>query len=215
MLRRVARHFLFLVAFNTVFAVNRSNIVFSFYLWRFIMRSYETSRKIFSILEFFGWAAVVLGAIVVVTGFGAASATRGYNGSGLALMAIVPGLALAFFGLMGIAGAQVGRAGVDTAEMTGQMLKVARDQLQVSKDALRGGKQTETGFASVAKRKEPALSKPVKKKKEVSPQATIEAEKIKYWGKTIEQKNGLFLFDGTEFTDLKDAQLHIRQLSNK
>ena len=51
--------------------------------------------------------------------------------------------------------AQIGRAGVDTAEYNQHILKVARDSLDISKQTLRQGKVLEESFATRA-RQEPA-----------------------------------------------------------
>lgn len=96
------------------------------------MRDYSTARTIFSILEFVAWTAVVIGVIVAVTGAGAAGR---YGGGGAGLVAAVPGLILSVVGLIAAATVQFYRAGVDTAQMTGKMLKIAEEQLQVSKAA--------------------------------------------------------------------------------
>ena len=125
------------------------------------MRSYEAARTYFSILSFISWCVILLGVVVVLVGFGAASQmSRGFGGtpSGLALLsAVVPGAGLAFAGFMGLVFAQIGRAGVDTAEYSQQSLKVARDALEVSRHSLQKADDLRQGFEGLRVREpEPA-----------------------------------------------------------
>ena len=94
------------------------------------MRDYSTARTIFSILEFVAWTAVVIGIVVAFMG---ASAGGYYSRSAAGLAGAIPGLVLSFLGLIGAAFVQNCRAGVDTAEMTGKMLKISEQQLQLAR----------------------------------------------------------------------------------
>jgi len=112
------------------------------------MRSYETARTLFGFLEFVAWAVVVLG---VVAGLLIAEGmSRDASGVEL-LIAALPGVAISLFGLIFVAIIQTARATVDSAEYTQQMLKIARDQLEISLQVLRGSGQQVSGFAKVAK----------------------------------------------------------------
>ena len=102
------------------------------------MRNYSTARTIFGILEFVAWTAVVIGIIVAIM---VASAGGYYTGSAFSLAGAIPGLILSLLGLIGAAIVQNCRAGVDTAEMTGKMLKISEQQLQLSR--------TSAGYGSV------------------------------------------------------------------
>ena len=97
------------------------------------MRSYENARGLFSFLEFLAWGGVLLGIAIIFVSMEAAS--RSFGG-GAGLLAAMPGIAISLFSLIWVAIIQVARAGVDTAELTQQSLKVARDQLEVSKQAI-------------------------------------------------------------------------------
>ncbi|WP_323771753.1 hypothetical protein [Antarctobacter sp.] len=104
------------------------------------MRSYEAARGLLGFLGFLAWCAIVGGVVVAIGAGSAVSQTRSFGVSGGAMagmVAAMPGLILAFLGFLALAQVQTGRAGVDTAEYTQQMLKIARDQLEVSKQSLK------------------------------------------------------------------------------
>ena len=115
------------------------------------MRSYQAARTFFSILGFLSWCIIVLGVIVVVIGMAAAGQTgRGFGGPAMAGLAMLPfGIVIAFLGFLGLVFVQSGRANVDTAELTQQGLKIAREQLEISKQALKQGAILEQGYAAL------------------------------------------------------------------
>ena len=113
------------------------------------MRSYETSRGILGLIEFLCWVGIALGIIAALLAGSAAAKFSGYGAPSFFAVAL-PGIVLASLGLIGVVQCQMARAGVDTAELTGQVLKVARDQLDVSKQALRQGRSLEQGFSALA-----------------------------------------------------------------
>ena len=84
--------------------------------------------------------------------FGAASAANRGFGGGTEIFAAMPGIVIGIISLFGVALTQNGRATVDSAEYGQQMLKVARDQLEVSKQSLKQGNGLENSFADLAKR---------------------------------------------------------------
>ena len=89
------------------------------------MRSYEAARNLFGFLGFIAWIAIIIGVIAALVGGSAASGARGWGAgpNGMAvIMAAMPGMGLAFVGFLGLAAVQIGRATVDTAEYTQQML---------------------------------------------------------------------------------------------
>lgn len=116
-------------------------------------RSYEAARKIFSVLEFISWAVCIIGAITFVIGLtrlGSVSTDPFRGGpSPISVYGLIfSGIFMGFSGLLGAAMAQFYRAGVDTAEYTQQMLKVNRNQLEVSRQALEQN-ATPQSFADV------------------------------------------------------------------
>lgn len=113
------------------------------------MRSYEAARGMFSFWSFLAWGLIVVGAVAALLGFqAAAEISRFSRGSGLeAVLGFVPGFVLMLSGFFWLAFVQIARASVDTAEYTQQMLKVARDQLEVSRQGLNGAGQPAESFA--------------------------------------------------------------------
>ena len=102
------------------------------------MRSYEAARAYYSFFGFLSWCVIVLGAIVALGALTAlGQMSRSFGGSSaIGLAGLIPGIAIMFAGFLGLVTVQIGRAGVDTAEYTQQMLAIARDQLQVSRQGL-------------------------------------------------------------------------------
>lgn len=118
------------------------------------MRSYDAARGLFSFLAFIAWSAVVVG---VIAAFGGAQMRTGLDGA-VGIMGALPGIGIAILGLFQVAVIQAARATVDTAEYTQQMLKIARDQLDVSIQSLKQGERIETGFSAL-KQPEPTKAK--------------------------------------------------------
>ena len=190
------------------------------------MRSYEAARSLFSFLGFIAWSVVVLGVLVALVS--AAGGSR-FGGAGAGLLAMVPGVAIGIAGFILVAFVQMGRATVDTAEYTQQMLKIARDQLDVSKQGLNQGKVLEQGFAALksAPEERPAASfadttsdaSPTKasnsqSKLKLAP-ASKSVETIEYSGKEIHIENGKALYNGISFDTLGKAKDYIDNFASK
>ncbi|WP_430449488.1 hypothetical protein [Rhodophyticola sp.] len=94
--------------------------------------SYGAARGVLGFAELALWCGIGLGVIIAIVAGGAAS--RGFGSSGL--LAAVPGISMAIFCFVGVVLVQMGKAAVDTADYSFQMLGVARQQLDVSKQAL-------------------------------------------------------------------------------
>lgn len=181
------------------------------------MRNYEMARFVFLLLEFFAWLGVAAGVMITfgVTGL----AARGFGASGL--VAAIPGIAITIAALLCVAIVQNGRAAVDTAELTQQMLKVARDQLEVSKQALKQGDTLKQGFAALAKANEahaspsvgyatpkaasasePSTQTPVKSfSARSSDEPEIDGNIFRYKGQTAELSAGAWRLNGMPFYD--------------
>lgn len=145
------------------------------------MRSYGTARSLFGFLELVAWSAVVIGMLAAFAG--ADTRSGGMFGGNIGIIGAVPGIIITVLGLFQVAIVQAARATVDTAEYTQQMLKIARDQLDVSKQSLKQGERIETGFSAL-KQPEPTrakasfadrIEKPKRKKKKKKSKAPIEA----------------------------------------
>ncbi len=95
--------------------------------------NYGAARGVLATAEFLMWCGVAIGVIIAVLSAGAAS--RGFGSPGL--IVAVPGLVISAICFLGVVLAQIGKAGVDSADYSYQMLSVARDQLEVSRQSLK------------------------------------------------------------------------------
>ncbi len=179
------------------------------------MRSYEAARSLFSILAFLAWAVVVLGVIAAIGGSEAAS-SFGRRGPGV--LAAIPGIGICLFGLILVAMVQMGRAAIDTAEYTQQMLKIARDQLDVSRMGLNQGKALEQGFAAL----KPVLEeKPTASFADATPETNSvpqevdleptapEIEDFVHRSRLVRAVGNEFIFAGHHFDSVEAAKTHI------
>ncbi|MEM7691054.1 MAG: hypothetical protein AAF194_01230 [Pseudomonadota bacterium] len=98
------------------------------------MRSYQTARTYFTLLEMASWAAIALGALLGIFGLLAAFSANTAGGAVAFLAfgtALLPAFAFCGAGLAGLVYAQTARAGVDSAEYALQGLQIARESLEV------------------------------------------------------------------------------------
>lgn len=176
------------------------------------MRSYHAARALFSFLAFCAWTVVIIGVLVGVLGAGGGSR---YGGAGTGLLAMAPGIGIAISGLILVAFSQMGRANVDTAEYTQQMLKVARNQLEVSKQSLKQGVAFSKSYSSLNKEtlQNPGhASKPVNQdnaspsQEEPIPNS---GKKVSYNGHVITETSGIFHVRDAEFRQIKHARAYI------
>jgi len=175
------------------------------------MRSYEAARTLFGFLAFCAWSVVVIGLIsAMVTG----TAVSQYAGSNAGFAAAIPGIGLAITGLLLLAFVQMGRASVDTAEYTQQMLKISRDQLEVSRQVLNQGNSSTSGFAGTIKKAKPSLRHSMYARTD---QATnianahdSDAEReIQHNGFTIQDMGNCFQVDSRPFERIEHAKNYI------
>lgn len=184
------------------------------------MRSYDAARSLFSFLGFVAWVAILLGIVAALVGAGAGGTASRWGGgpTGLAsLIGALPGIAIIFSGFLGLAAVQMGRASVDTAEYTQQMLKIARDQLDVSQQAL---KQASNAQRSFADRTEASVgtdgSRPNGQTRQEPKLTNTSAsysykigETIIYRGKEIRVTEGGYVFDRIPFHTIDEARASI------
>jgi hypothetical protein len=186
--------------------------------WRVnIMRSYEAARTLFSFLAFSAWSVVVIGGLVALV---SAAGVSQYGGGGAGMLAMVPGIGIGLTGFILVAFVQIGRATVDTAEYTQQMLKISRDQLEVSKQGLKlqsAGPQTFAAAAQKNSGEKPKssfanqvdkASPPTREITDPEPKQ-LNHETTLYLGKTIEIESGSFLYNRIPFKTLLAAQKYI------
>lgn len=114
------------------------------------MRSYEAARGLFSFLAMCSWGIILVGGIVAFAAGAALSSGFGGNPNAITLIfAFMPGAGISLAGLYGLAIVQMARAGVDSAEYGQQALGVARQQLEVSQQALNQSKQLAASYAAL------------------------------------------------------------------
>ena len=97
-------------------------------------RTYATARSIFTVLEFVGWALVIMGGLGALIGF-ATGGMFGFLSRGdppfvARVISTLPGLAFAVGGLFAVANVQSSRANVDQAEMSREMLALMKSAKQ-------------------------------------------------------------------------------------
>lgn len=188
------------------------------------MRSYEAARSLFSFLAFFAWCVIILGAGVALFSSVAVgnSGSFGRNLSGLAVFtSLLPGFGISLLGLLGLALVQMGRATVDTAEYTQQMLKIARDQLEVSRRGLKGASDAPQSFSAATPREEPSVSAQYRKveidpplQNGSDPQAPeIPKSAEMYNGHAIERRGNRYIVEGASFMTVGNAKRHINKLA--
>ncbi|WP_415404116.1 hypothetical protein [Tateyamaria sp. SN3-11] len=111
------------------------------------MRSYEAARGLYSFMEFFSKSVIGLGVLCVIGALFMSTSDAGGNIGIIAVIAVIAvGLTVGMGGLFGLIMAQLGRASVDSAEYAQQSLQVAREQLELSRQALVQTRPTREGY---------------------------------------------------------------------
>jgi len=191
------------------------------------MRSYKAARSLFSFLGFCAWVVIVVGGIVALVGASAASQVSSYGfggkGSELASLAgLIPGLGVCLTGFILLALVQMGRASVDSAEYSQQMLKIARDQLQISRQSLNShdssGRTFSTQNSNLADSNSgSAYASPrtvARRDAAFSEKPSDPIDKIiTYKGHQIECRGLNYTLGATQFHSLEYAKNHIDQIS--
>lgn len=168
------------------------------------MRSYEVARTIYSILEILAWASIVIGLIAAL---GGASAGSSFARNGAGLLGAVPGIIIMISGIFLVGSVQSWRANVDSAEYGQQMLKVARDQLEVSKQALRTSDSQPNTFGALRAEQEAGRSdRPEKRVVPAAPVKHAPDEVIEYRDRSIVRNGMAFSVSGKEFVSLERAK---------
>ncbi|WP_371229921.1 hypothetical protein [Roseovarius sp. 2305UL8-3] len=184
------------------------------------MRSYEAARGYFSFLTFVSWCVIVLGGIAVLGGLAAVGQMGRGFGSGpntfAIIGAVIPGAGLAFAGFMGLVFAQIGRAGVDSAEYGQQMLQIARDQLDVSRRGLNKHTDTPQSFAVLKTPKADQTAEtaqhgyPQSKPTTGTPSETeAKPSLVAHNGHEIEFRDDQYIVDGRKFEFLTRAKHYV------
>jgi hypothetical protein len=114
------------------------------------MRSYHAARAVFTLFSTLAWIVILAGGALAVISSGLAAERAGFGNEMVALMAAIPGAILSLLGFVMLVLSQIGRAGVDTAEYSQQILKASRDHMEVSQQLVRQGEKLEQGYAALA-----------------------------------------------------------------
>jgi hypothetical protein len=116
------------------------------------MRSYHAARAVFTLFSTLSWIVILAGGALAVISSGLAMERASFGGGNemVALMAAIPGAILSLLGFVMLVLSQIGRAGVDTAEYSQQMLQASRDHMEVSRQLVRQGEKLEQGYAGLA-----------------------------------------------------------------
>jgi hypothetical protein len=186
-------------------------------------REYTTARSVLGFLEFVSWTALVVGILGALAGASVASRTGfGPASTGAAFAAALPGLALALLGLLGAVQCQIGRAGVDTAEMTGKMLDLSEEQMRLLRAAggqsiVQGanslGAQTGGPVAATSASAHPAEPEAASAQAEEGPKPDVPAFETPYKGYTIVQQGRDVFVEGKKLGSTTDAMLLIDSLA--
>ncbi|WP_421702331.1 hypothetical protein [Aliiroseovarius sp.] len=184
------------------------------------MRSYGVARTLFSILEIVGWLVVVVG---IIAGFTLAGSAGRYVPDSQKVLLFLMGASSSLVGLFFVGAVQHWRAGVDSAEYNQQMLKVARDQLAVSKQGLKQNNSSPHGYAAkteespIANRRSfSAEKREASRAPKVQPEPQTSAgQKIEHSGKTILVEGDTYSYDGIPFKSLEKAQHYIDTYASK
>lgn len=96
-------------------------------------KQYGTARSLLSFAEFVAWIGILVGVAFAFFAFDKGLHSI-YGGTNIAagVIASMPGAAIAFMGIIVVAFVQMGRAGIDTAEMTRELVTLNRRQLEIA-----------------------------------------------------------------------------------
>ena len=180
------------------------------------MRKYQAAHLYLGILSFISWILIIVGALLFINGLmGIAEMRHRVTFSNMfSLTSLNDGFWLLLYGFVGLAVEQIFRAVIDIADITQLQLKVARDQLEVSRQALNQGARFEPGYAARQAAKEELLGAPG----EAPPKASFADRKainhrsgdtIEYKGKHIRVVEAGYVFGAQVYTDLEEVYAHI------
>ena len=179
----------------------------------FTTSNYRAARSVFGIAEFVLWCGFGLGIILAIVAAGAAS--NGFGSPGI--LAAAPGLAFSILCFIGMVIVQIGKAGVDSADFAYQSLAIARQQLEISKQAL---KQDAKVLSFADRAQISPLENPIRS---VEPETTsygtppaVSASKDTardwdYRDTRIHRTEHGFLVEGQTFQSLGDAKRYVDQ----
>lgn len=117
------------------------------------MRSYEAARRYFSFIEFICKSVILVGFLILLGAVLAISevdaGVRMLVSPAAILVGFPFGAWVVFTGFMGLVRVQDARASVDAAEYAQQGLKISREQLEISRQALKQGAPASAGYVAL------------------------------------------------------------------
>ncbi len=170
------------------------------------LRSYDVARKTFSFLEFVGWSVVVVG---IIAGFVLAESAGRYASEGQKVLLFLMGASGSLLGLFMVGAVQNWRAGVDSAEYSQQALKVAREQLEISKQSLKRQQTNSASFAAVASSTEQQPTTSFERKEPSVTPSPITTEPGEHRGHKIIRVGGSYRAVGDVFASHDEAMAAI------
>ncbi|MCR8551156.1 hypothetical protein M4578_25350 [Salipiger sp. P9] len=178
------------------------------------MRSYEAARSLFSFLAFIAWCVIILGVLAALLAGGVAGNARSFGGGPTVFLAILPGIGIAIVGFVCLALVQIGRATVDTAELTQQMLEIARDRLEISRNALSSAGMPANTFENLTLSEKTDSSISFRERSSEAESATLLRAEDRdgittFNGQKIKRVGATFVVDGLPFFTMEDAKAYI------
>ena len=96
-------------------------------------QQYGTARSLLSFAEFIAWIGILAGVAFALFAFDKGlNSIYGGNNVAAGVIASMPGAAIAFMGIIVVAFVQMGRAAIDTAEMTKELVTLNRRHLEIA-----------------------------------------------------------------------------------
>ena len=179
------------------------------------MQNHETNRSVLSFINFVSWVGIAAGVFLAI--YAATNAPNvSFGGrSGVALTLMLPGMAIAFMGLFGVALSAVGVAALDTAQSNEELVSIMKRYMQqqsTQRDLASQAKPTQT--AQVAR---PASASPPKPapEKAAPPQSAeptkelTEPGEVEYRGNAIRFDGYGYFHNGIRFPSLAKAKAHV------
>ena len=172
--------------------------------------NYSTAHSIFKLFEFLGWITVALGALLALIGLASGNfpifPQIGDPTFSDRLIAMIPGLLFVEVGFIQIVLVKVGQANVDTAEMTQEILKIAKSGQQVAP-------RSRPPVHETAPQSQAQASKPDPRTKMLRPGEQVLVETYK--GVEIHRRYEGHYIDERWFARLKQAKEHIDSVSSE
>ena len=176
--------------------------------------NYGAARSILGLAEILWWCGFGLGIILALAGGGAGAS--GFGG-GAGILGAVPGIIISIFCFFGVVHVQQTKASVDSADYAYQALAIAREQLAISKQALKQDAQALSfadraqtdGTTSTASTTAETSWRSSRREEPTLPGGAIALEDWDYRDTRIHRTEHGFLVEGQTFQSLGDAKRYV------